>query len=213
MNMTRILENRIGKNRLGWLFAEAALIVLGVLLGMMANEWRVAWNNEHEAERALLAIRNELQTNFEQIEAILPYHRQIDDSLEILAQRIYTQNAKISPLEILRAIPKGFTTPLIEKNAWELLNRTGAISNIDFDLASALSKLYSQQAFYQSKLDIIGQNLYVAGNLNPENLASTAIALGLLANDIVIQEKRLVERYPQMMERLENYLEQEREIQ
>lgn len=188
--------------RLGPLLGEAALIVFSVLLGLMANEWRVAQVDEREADAALQAIRAELQRNHEEVQGLLPYHRRMSDSLAVLVERIYEGLGAVSHEVLFQAMPRGFSVPLIERNAWDVANRTGTINHIDFDLASALSQLYGLQAFYQGKLDLIGQNWYVAGNITPENLAATAIALGSLANDIVIQEERLSEQYPTMIERL-----------
>lgn len=200
----KIDPNTFSLSHLGLLLFEAGLIVLSVLLGLLANQWRIASANEEQAEQSLRAIHAELQGNYEQVERLLPYHRRVDDSLDVLIERIAAaQSAVITPVEFRRAaLPEGFSTPLLQTNAWEMANRTGAINHIDFELASDLSSLYNLQAFYQRKLDKVGENWYVAGNVNPTNFAATTMATGILVNDIVHQEEDLVERYPEMIERL-----------
>lgn len=191
-------------SKLGLLFFEAGLIVLSVLLGLLANQWRVAAANEEKAEQSLRAIRAELERNYEQVQRLLPYHRRIDDSLDVLIARLAdTPNAVVTPTEFRRALPEGFSTPLLQTNAWEMAQRTGSVNHIEFALVSELSALYNQQAFYQRKLDKVGENWYVAGNVNPANFAATAMATGILVNDIVLQEEDLVGRYPALIERLD----------
>ena len=192
------------KSRVGTLLFESALIILSVLLGLMANEWRVSKANQQEVEVILRAISQELRGNLARIEQQLPYHRSIDDALELLVNRIYGQQLIVTQTELMKAMPNGFSVPLVEDHAWKLANGTGAIQNIDIALATELAIVYSRQEFYQSKLEMIGQNWYVAGNINPENLAATAIASGMLANDVAIQEQRLIELYKSMIQRLDD---------
>ena len=45
----------------------------------------------------------------------------------------------------------------------------------------------------------------VEANIDPDNFGPTLMALGNLANDIVIQEERLIERYPKILERLKAF--------
>lgn len=191
------------KHRVVLVLFEAALIVLGVLLGLLANQWRTERAHDETARSALRAIRAELQGNHEQVERLLPYHQQIRDSLYVFSVRVTEgENVVVTPSDMQRALPKGFSVPLLQTTAWELAKQTGAVNHMDFEIATDLARLYGQQAFFQDKLDHIGQNWYVAGNLNPSNFAGTALALNMLSGDIVIQEERLVERYPEMIERL-----------
>jgi len=173
---------------------------------LMANEWRVGRENEKEAVNALEFIREEIEGNQERIEEILPYHERMADSLSVLMNRVFASGAKISTREMFTAMPSGFSTPLISRNSWELVNQTGAINHVDFDLAISLSRLYDLQAFYQQKIDLIGQNVYVAGNINSLDQGSAVIAFGLLANDIAIQERRLLKQYPAMVARLDSLM-------
>ena len=145
-----------------------------------------------------------MQNNYDDVKRLLPYHEQMDEALDSLILRVFEQGGTVTVTEFMQALPSGFKVPILETYAWEVANRTGAINHIDFDLAMDLGKLYGWQAFLQGKLDVSGQNWYVAGNINPENFTATTVAISALTNDIVIQEKRLMEIYPGMIERLEN---------
>jgi len=201
-----VLKSQRKTAGVGILIAEAVLIMMSVALGLMANEWRVGRENEKEAVNALEFIREEIEGNQERIEEILPYHERMADSLSVLMNRVFASGAKISTREMFTAMPSGFSTPLISRNSWELVNQTGAINHVDFDLAISLSRLYDLQAFYQQKIDLIGQNVYVAGNINSLDQGSAVIAFGLLANDIAIQERRLLKQYPAMVARLDSLM-------
>lgn len=76
-----------------------------------------------------------------------------------------------------------------------------AINYIDFDLVNDLSTLYNLQIFYQSKLDTIGENWYVARNINPSNFVCTTMVMGILVNDIVLQEEDLVKNYSELIQK------------
>ena len=188
------------------LVAEAVLIMMSVALGLMANEWRVARDNEKEAVTALEFIREEIGSNHEKVKDILPYRQQITDSLTVLMNRVFTTGEQVSTAELFYAMPEGFTVPIISRNSWDLANQTGAISHVPFELAIELSQLYDHQQFYQKKVDQLGDNLYVAGNINTRDQSSSAVAFRMLANDILIQENRLVRSYEDIIPRMDSLL-------
>lgn len=193
------------RHRLLLVLLESVLIVMGVLLGYFANQYRIAQQNQERADAALQAIHTELRPNYRQVRDLLPEHRRMEDSLDGLVQRIATgQEDRVSAAEFRRRVvsQSGFSTPLLRTDAWEIAKETGSINHIDVELASDLSRLYNQQEYYQSKLDKVGENWYVSGNVNPSNFASTVFATGILVNDIVNQEEDLIERYQKVLDSL-----------
>ena len=78
---------------------EALLIVFSVILGLLANDWRIQQSHRNEVGIALSAIKEEIKNNYQQVEDILPYHRQIDDSLSRLSMVVMTgQRCPVKPL-------------------------------------------------------------------------------------------------------------------
>ena len=197
-------KNSHHKTNFGPLLIEVVLIVLAVLLGLAANEWRVARAEKAQARNALRYIKNELQSNKEQVDNFIPIHISIRDSLKALGTHLQKRNANITLTDLGKAMPSGFDVPLIEKTGWQLANQTDAINHIDYKLAADLSKLYYLQDFYQAKLDKVAESIYIASNLNLTDMSGFTFAFTVLASDIVIQEKRLSKLYARMIKNLEN---------
>ena len=184
------------------LLTQSFLIFLSVVLGLMANEWRQDRAIKKDIDKALYAIQEEIRGNLAGMQRALQYHDQIKGALASLANEIHDQSAKPTPQQLRKALPQGFGVPLIERNAWDVLNFTGLISELDYEWVSELSRLYSHQSFYHEKLDKVGDNLYIASNMHPEHTHALTLALSLLANDIVIQEKRLTDKYQTILTKL-----------
>jgi hypothetical protein len=188
-------------SRYGFLFLEVALTVFGVLLGLAANEWRKAEAEEAKTQVALQTIRQELQNNLEEVDAEIPYHRRMRDSLMAARERLST-GAESSYQMLTQAMPEGFTVAELQDNAWELANRTGALQNVDYALAAKLANVYGVQAGYASMTRSVGENFYVAENVRDPG--TMIFALGNLSNDVLNREQRLRELYAEAIERLQD---------
>jgi hypothetical protein len=191
------------RTSLGLFFLEVFLIVLGVVLGLAANEWRVASRQRRDAEDLLEQIASEIRRNQTQIQEIVAYHEAVAETLRALLLKADREPGfSISYVEMHEAMPRGFVVPLMATDAWQLARTTGAVRHMDRQIALTLARLYAAQAFYQKKLDRIGDNLYIARNMDPEAVRGLVLALGALANDIVIQERRLLEAYEEILPKL-----------
>ncbi len=91
---------------------------------------------------------------------------------------------------------------MLSSTGWQIANNTEIMTNMDLNLAVALSDLYYLQAFLKQKIDKIGDNLYVAENINPGDVKQLVIALDLLMKDIIFQEEKLMAAYPRVLEKL-----------
>ncbi len=185
------------------LLLEVFLIVLGVLLALGVNEWRQANADKQRADMALRQIENELQYNLSEVMRVLPQHQVVLDSLRALA-RLFQYNPELLTYTRLRKAIPGFTHPLLQTTSWQLAKETATIIHLDYDLAAELSKVYVHQAFYQAKLDRMLANWYEASNHDPERPLALGLAFFSVVTDIVIQEKRLRDRYPSVLEQLSN---------
>ncbi len=178
---------------LGFLFLEVFLIVLGVLLGMAVNEWRIARANNELALRSLEQIKAELQYNRRQVEGIVEYHTSLSDSLMVLANQVFAGDSNISYMDLRGAMPQGFSVPFLQRSAWDLAHQTGATSHMDYKPARALALYYNFQEFVDGKLERISDNLYSAPSMDPATVKGLTVSLALLANDLVIQENEIIE--------------------
>ena len=196
------IKNRINQN-ISSIVLELLLIIIAVFLGLIVNELRISYNEKEYTKKILNYMISEINYNSKQLESIVPYHNAMKDSLEKFNQMIFAStNTKHTFDDLFKAMPKGFSVPLIESTGWELLNNTGAINNIELELAAELSKVYNLQYFLQRKVDKIGENMYIASNINSKEVDNIILAFGFLVADILIQEKRLIQRYPNIIDRL-----------
>lgn len=76
------------KQRLILIILESTLVVLGVLLGYYVDQWRINQANQQEAETALFAIQAEFESNYQQVKKLLPSHKQMEGSLDLLSNGI-----------------------------------------------------------------------------------------------------------------------------
>jgi len=191
--------------RRSWLFLllEVLLIVLGVLLGMAANEWRVARGHRQQADQALRQIAGELRFNREQVDGVIEHHQALKDSLALLVGRQDVQGENIGHADLWKALSGGFRYPLIESTAWNLALQTGAVEHMDYGPATGLSRYYNFQSFYSAKLSVISNNVYTAVNMDADSADGLIRALHLLMGDIVINEERLIEQIDVIIPRLD----------
>ena len=183
-------------------FFEVVLIVLGVFLGLFVNELRIEQRERARAERVLEQISAELQFNQEQITRIFVHHVAVKDSLDAFLSRTSFQEDPVTMQELWKVMPGGFGVMGLQKQAWDLANRLGALEHMDYTTASRLSRTYHLQEFYTEKYDRLADNFYLASNADPNNREGLVLALAMLANDIVIHEKDLSMIYAKALEHL-----------
>ena len=189
-------------NTLGYLFFEVFLIVLGVLLGLVANEMRIEQKEKAATRRILEQIGREITYNRKLISRIAPHHREVRDSLMLLLDKPAARLQELPLTEIWRAMSGGFGIASLQQHAWDLARHLGTLEHMDFTLALKLSRLYSLQEFYLGKYDRLEDNFYLAVNIRPQSRQGLLTALSLLVNDLVIHEKDLLEAYGMMLELL-----------
>ena len=184
---------------------EVLLIIMGVLAGMWVNDWREEQNHKKEARRSLQLIHTEIEHNLEAVKSSLEKRRiNLQGFQQLTGRFMQDPTYEFNIMEVQQAAPEGFSSPLIERSAWDLAHQTGNIQYMSLEVASKLSRLYSLQEFYQKKLDVLGLNGYVASNIDLDKLESTVLALTVLIKDTEIQEIRLSEEeYPEMLSYLD----------
>lgn len=183
----------------GTLLIEVVLIVLGVLLGLFANEWRKARADQARSDVALEQIRAEIAYNQSEIDSsLVAYHEQVSDSLARLVSR-GEAGVAVTADAVQRALPNGFRVPLLQTTAWDLSVQTGIINQFDLSTVAPIARVYNLQQFLQGKLDRISDNFYIASNVDPRVAQGQARAPSILAGDIAIQERKLMRLYPEAL--------------
>lgn len=141
--------------QMGWRSAvfQAALVVLGVVLGLAVTQWQTDAAQQAEAHHALDGIMEEIGANHTAVKEARAYH---DEKLKILAE---AQKAN-TPLDI-RSFDRGFVAPAQLSNAaWTSASEVGALAHLPFDKVLSLSKVYSSQAAYMQQQVTAGNIIY-----------------------------------------------------
>lgn len=141
--------------QMGWRSAvfQAALVILGVVLGLAVTQWQTDAAQKAEAHHALDGIMEEIGANHAAVKEARAYH---EAKLTILAE---AQKAN-TPLDI-RDFDRGFVSPAQLSNAaWTSASEVGALAHLPFDKVLALSKVYASQASYMQQQITAGNIIY-----------------------------------------------------
>jgi hypothetical protein len=187
------------------LILEVAMIVVGVFLGLAAEQWR---EGRHEHELALASLRNfraEVVTNQAEITRVRSYH-------EALARNLQKFTEEKTPHTFRRFMTdvqfQGTRTVNLEHTAWDLALATQALSYIKPDMAYAISRLYTRQQTFQTM-----ENGFMQSAFTPTVFADTSNTVGLTIammtymGDVNIQEPGLLKAYKVMLPKLDSALE------
>jgi hypothetical protein len=186
------------------LILEVAMIVVGVFLGLAAEQWR---EGRHEHELALASLRNfraEIIANQAEITRVRPYH-------EALARNLQNFTEEKAPRTFRRFLIdvkfQGMRTVTLERTAWDLALATQALSYMKPDVAYAISRLYTGQQTFQTL-----ENGFMQSAFTPTVFADTSNTVGLTIammaymGDVNIQEPGLLKAYDVMLPKLDSAL-------
>jgi hypothetical protein len=124
---------------------EIAAIVVAVLLGFMANEWREERKTRAEVENALQSLAYEVQHNHVRIEQTFPYFVRM---LEELSAAVEADPGADWDNRFGQELPgwSGFQAPMLRSSTWQMLLSTGILAELDFETAGDLALLYQAQS-------------------------------------------------------------------
>lgn len=183
--------------RLNWqrIWLDGLFVMAGVLLALIADEWRQDRADRERAARALHEIKDEVAANRGAIRESLDYH------LSIITGLRDVESSDIAPGALFR---RGFIHPAqVLRTAWETGNATDAVAHLKYDEVLLLSRVYEQQQGYTRQSEQISQLIYERlfddgfdGML--ENHANLSIIVGTL----VYRECGLISLYDDAMKKL-----------
>lgn len=186
------------------LILEVAMIVVGVFLGLAAEQWR---EGRHEHEVALASLRNfrtEIVTNQAQITGVRSYHQGLARNL----QKFTEESGSHTLQRFLKDVQfQGMRTVDLEHTAWDLALATQALSYMKPDMAYAISRLYTRQQGFQNL-----ENSFMQSAFTPNTFADTSNTVGLTISmmaymgDVNLQEPGLLKAYAVMVPKLDSAL-------
>jgi hypothetical protein len=184
------------------LILEVAMIVVGVFLGLAAEQWR---EGRHEHELALASLRNfraEIIANQAQIAEVRPYH-------EALAQNLRNFTQEKTPHTLSRFMTdvrfQGMRTVTLEHTAWDLALATQALSYMKPEMAYTISRLYTGQQTFQTIENGFMQSAFTPNTFaDTNNTVGLTIAMMAYMGDVNIQEPSLLKAYKVVLPKLDS---------
>jgi hypothetical protein len=130
---------------------EAGFVVLGVILALIANEWRQDVADRHRADVALTSMVDELEANRAAVAASHDYHAN-------LLRELAAATAGPPPIQVFS---QGFVNPAqVLSTAWDTASQTGALEHIPYATVLQLSAMYERQDEYRNQAHTIGPIIY-----------------------------------------------------
>ena len=158
--------------------------MLGVYLGLLANNWNNERVNKQQTEEVLQHILREVNNNEVSILESLDYFKQLRDSIHQLDNR----NALPSNFSFW----KGLNPPLLKDASFQSASLSGVLSRLNIDLLEQLTYVYKLQDDLELQSNTYIQS--VTNNIGDDNFTNKKhlIILENYAHDQVSTEEKLV---------------------
>jgi hypothetical protein len=179
------------------LLLEVILISGGVFLGLLGEQWRESAHRREVAESALRSLKRELQANRKEVARVEEYHTSTAKDLRAFLAADAKQRQK------LHLTIQGIQPVLFEHAAWDLTTATGALADIQPELAYSLAHVYNAQLYYAQLTQGIIQTMYLRPPTEGDGTGFMR-ALDVYWADIVIQEPKLIAMYDELIPRIDS---------
>lgn len=184
------------------LILELAMIVVGVFLGLMAEQWREGRHEQALAMASLENFRTELRVNQAQVRRVREYHSALAASVGKFVNfgKSHTFNDFLKQTSF-----RGTSAVDFEHTAWDLALSTHSLSYLKPDIAYAISHVYTRQQGFQTL-----ENSFMESAFAPSTFADTKHASGLAISlmaylgDVNIQEPNLLAMYDTVLPKIDS---------
>lgn len=119
------------------IFVLIVPVMLGVYLGLLANNWSKEREEKKQTEKVLNNILQEINYNEVETNESLNYFRQLRDSI------YFSDNRNSLPSNF--SFWKGLNPPLLKNASFQSASLSGLLSRFDLDLLEQLSSIYKLQ--------------------------------------------------------------------
>lgn len=138
---TKSREARLPWAKLG---LELLVIVIGVLLGLMVNEWREGRNRQAVADNVLTGVASEMSDNHAQLTVMYRYYRTFIGNADSVATARGLSFDALSAAEVPGW--RGAMPPMLRSSSYDMLINSGIIKDVPFQVAHDLSRIYNLQS-------------------------------------------------------------------
>lgn len=187
---------------------QFVLIVVGVYLGLQADQWRE--NRSHaDAARATLAnLRRELVQNRAEIVRRVGYHDSVATRVRPLMMRtVYGDGGAVSIQQLSRETGfDGTKDPDFATTAWDLALTTQSLAYLDPALAFDLSAVYTRQQAVAKFADQVLTAMLVRNDLASRDVSPSLLMLENYFRQTARDEHTLLSQYDALLPRIEREL-------
>ncbi len=180
MQIVSVMAKKVQK-----LLTELLLLIVGVLIALLINNWKENLGDKKYLDNTLLAIHQEIEQSKEEVEKILPLHANLIDSLNL-----YLADESKSIMEIIQQAG-GVQSPQI-KNIGLRFFITSKAELISYDIISDLTDMEDFKLMLEKKFDRLMD--YTYGYLDKTDKDSKMKFVIYLLN-VIDSESNLLELY------------------
>jgi len=146
------LFRRVRMNSPQGIWLEIFSIIVAIVLGFLVAEWREARAESQRSNLALQRIAQEVERNREAMERVQPYYEGILNQMDSIGTENLDVATDLTDWE-------GFNPIALQTSAYQIALQTGLLSNIDFEMATAISLYYAACEDFRSTADYAKQSL------------------------------------------------------
>lgn len=160
-------------------------VMLGVYLGLLANDWSQRKTEKVQIEKALHNIQREIAFNQAVVAESMAYFSQLRDSVQLLKDR------NIRPSSF--AFWQGLNPPLLKSASYQSASISGLLAKLDVDLLEQITTAYNIQADLELQTSMYVQS--VTNKIGEENFTNEKylVILENYAHDQISVEESLIE--------------------
>ncbi|MGB8267681.1 MAG: hypothetical protein WCE44_15255 [Candidatus Velthaea sp.] len=184
---------------------EFVSIVLAIVLATAVNEWRQDAQTKKDTRAALVAIRQEIETNRAVLEPRLRHHAAVSaafGALQDRSNRVHFASFDQFWNTWRSADPNGFGPFAGASTSWDVAQSTGLLRNVDFGTLRVLVISYGLQGRVNLYVDRLIADLHfvpVDGN----NAYYAVSGLNIDLGDLTSNERALLETYRKALDALD----------
>lgn len=183
---------------------ESSLIVVGIILGFIVNEWREDIQLEQKADLAMDRILQELELNREAVANVLPYHEQIATDLRALLAD--PPQKPLMDTFLQDVATEGVGDLLLLDTAWQTANSRDSLAPFNFSAVQQLADTYDlaktgpQTSWTMIITFFADKEMYA-----PDQGGILLRRMSFAYDTLVMQEKALLQRYDWVLKQIKEW--------
>lgn len=171
-------------------------VMLGVYLGLLANNWNEKRKVEKEKSEILILLQNELTQNKEQVKSKLEYHLSIMDSLTVIRDNEF-ENPVSS--DRISSFWRGMQGPKTQSSVHQSAIIKGLLTEFSLEEINAINNVYLLQKELSTYLDNAVSSFLHSENNDMTDIRPLIQKVSMILNDLHYAENELLVSYDKLI--------------